>query len=50
MVVVEPFVGVRFAVGVVEGAAGVTPGGARAGEGDGATALLELEGLAFLDT
>ncbi len=50
MVVVEPLVGVRFVVGVVEGAAGVAPGGARAGEEDGTAVLLEFEGLTFRDT
>ncbi len=44
MAVVEPSAG----VGVVEEAAGVTPGGAGADE-VGAAALLELEDLAFFD-
>ncbi len=51
MVGVEPLAGVRFAAEVVEYSAGFTPEGEGAGEVDGvATSLLELEGLAFLDT
>ncbi len=50
MAVVRPSAGVGLVVWVVEGDAGVTPGGAGAGKEDGAaTALLELEGLAFFD-